>query len=171
MPDYTQAMVDTSHTVGVISGEPGGDEGVLETAPRGPEVLLFRHEGALFAIPVASVDAIIGWRAPVEVPAGASGLAGLVQHEGRVVAVAHGVGRHADPRGRVPSRIIVCPTRYGLVGLPATSTVGVTSLAVGVVVKGAPTVETDDGVAVVVEPDSVAAGLAGVFDARDVPVR
>ena len=134
-----------------------------DTEPRGPDVLVFTHDGALFAVPVARVDAIIGWRAPIEVPAAAPALAGLVQHEGRVVAVARNADGGSQQRGRVPTRIILCPTRLGVVGLPATSTVGVKSLALGAVVEGAVTVDTEDGPAVVVAPEALARVLAGVL--------
>lgn len=159
MADYTQAVVQPSPSPEAMTVEPLMEQSEGDAAPHGPEVLVFRHEGSLYAVPVARVDAIIGWRPPVEVPAGARALAGLVQHEGRVVAVTHGEAGRAQPSGRTPSRIIVCPTRYGLIGLPATSTVGVTGLVVGAVLEGASVVDTVDGPARLVDPDSLAATL------------
>jgi chemotaxis signal transduction protein len=159
MHDYTQAVVQPSLPVGAIVDDAGAPTSEVE--PRGPEVFVFHHDELLFALPVALVDAIIDWRAPVEVPASLPVLAGLVQHEGRVVTVARSPSGATAASARRPTRIVVCATQHGLIGLPATSTIGVTSLALGTSLDGESAVETIDGRARLVSPERVALLLIG----------
>jgi chemotaxis signal transduction protein len=157
MHDYTQRVAQPSLPVGAIVD----DAAAPDAEPRGPEVFVFHHDALLFALPVALVDAIIDWRAPVEVPASLPVLAGLVQHEGRVVAVARSPSGATAASARRPTRIVVCATQHGLIGLPATSTIGVTSLALGTTLDGETAVDTVDGRAQLVSPEGVALLLIG----------
>jgi len=84
------------------------------------ELLTFEFLGQKFGVEARTVDTVIAWRDPVPLPRGGQDVRGVIQDKGRIVAVlAHPAAGNAGSAHRNPSRIIVCTTSRGYVGLPA----------------------------------------------------
>lgn len=89
-----------------------------ESTEEGRPVLLFRHESLRYGVIAEEVSAVIPSTETSLVPGAGGALAGLVQHRGRIVALA------ADPLGRPAEassvqRILVCDLDGQHLGLPA----------------------------------------------------
>jgi chemotaxis signal transduction protein len=137
------------------------DTAAAETAERAlgeqRELLVFELDGVGFAVPARRVDAVVAFKPPSPVPDGSPALAGVIQNAGRIIAVLrHPLGA-AGGKGETPSRIIVCFTERGLIGLPATHTHGIAPIAL----DGRETVETPYGAAVLVDPEKAVRALIG----------
>jgi photosystem II stability/assembly factor-like uncharacterized protein len=79
----------------------------------------------------------------------------VVQDGGRIVVVLkHPAGIPLPPK-EAPSRIVVCDTRKGPVGLPAMETRAVTSVLVEGVPTGGDLLETTDGVATYLDVEEI----------------
>lgn len=129
------------------------DRGIEHAAARATaeqrELLVFELNGVGFAVTARRVDAVVAFKPPSPVPDGSPALAGVMQDAGRIIAVLHHpLGEQKQP-GETPSRIIVCLTERGLIGLPATHTHGIVPVAI----SGSETVETPYGAAVLVDPE------------------
>jgi chemotaxis signal transduction protein len=86
------------------------------------DLLMFEYAGDAYAVRASSVDGVVPWKAPSPVPGASPRVRGVIQDRGRIVTVlTHPAGR-AAALSVEPLRIIVCDTRAGLVGLPATAT-------------------------------------------------
>lgn len=141
---------------------PEADVAQVPVDPPPRDLLVFELGGALFGVEAARVDAVIPWREPVPLP-GAVDLAGVVQDRGRIVTVVR------DPRGRrspagtgdPPARIIVCATKRGHLGLPASSARAVGTVALRTFEAPGAEVETSEGVLVWVDPDALVLGILG----------
>ncbi len=106
--------------------EPEGELGTTELTPRRTvvrDLLLFEYGGYSFAVGAECVDSVVPWKTPAAVPGVDPRVRGVIQDRGRVVVVmAHPTGQ-ASPAVRAdPSRIIICTTPRGHVGLPAATT-------------------------------------------------
>ncbi len=137
------------------------DETGAETAARAlteqREVLVFELHGVGFAVPARRVDSVVSFKPPSPVPDGSPALAGVIQHAGRIIAVLkHPLGVPEEQR-EAPARVIVCLTERGLIGLPASQTRGIASIAL----DGRETVETPYGAAVLVDPEKTVRALVG----------
>ena len=119
MPDELEAF----------RGEPGHND-VRDVAPKFERaVLIFEFDNHTFAIDAAAIDAVVAWREPAPVPQGDAWLLGVLQERGRIVTVIkHPLGRTETCRF-TPSRVIVCSTERGLLGLPTTVTKTVDTVA------------------------------------------
>jgi chemotaxis signal transduction protein len=104
------------------------DDGALGASDQGPnrtvvrELLLFEYGGYCFAVPAVCVDSVVPWKSPAPVPGADPRVRGVIQDRGRIiVVVAHPTGQAGA--GEVDgSRIIICVSPRGHVGLPATTT-------------------------------------------------
>lgn len=100
----------------------------LDESPSKPRVyrdlLLFEYGRALFAVPASGVEGVIPFRRPVSVPGIDSRVQGVIQDRGRIIMVlAHPAGRvGVVESATTPTRIVICSTARGLVGLPALAT-------------------------------------------------
>jgi len=84
--------------------------------------LVFEHGGTLFGVDSVRVDAVIPWRAPMPVPGASPAVRGVVQDRGRIVTVLWDPEARPRAEESLPIRIVVCSTRRGLLGLPASAT-------------------------------------------------
>jgi chemotaxis signal transduction protein len=90
------------------------------------DLLLFDYDGDLYAVPATSVDSVVAWKAPAPVPGTDARVLGVVQDRGRIVIVmAHPTGEARPPGTGPPSRIVICETPRGHVGVPAKATTAV----------------------------------------------
>ena len=141
--------------LGAFRDTTADDEGPAATRGEPLELLTFRFQNNLLAVRANAVAQVIGWRKPFPVPGGAAQVAGVVQDGGRIVVVLQHPAGIALPPKEPPSRIVVCDTKKGPVGLPAMETRAVTS----VLVEGAPTggdlLETADGVATYLDVEEI----------------
>jgi chemotaxis signal transduction protein len=90
------------------------------------ELLLFEHAGERYALAASAVDAVVPWREPTRVPGAEQRVLGVIQDRGRVVVLlAHPTGQAASHVAG--KRIVICGTKRGYVGVPATTTNAVAS--------------------------------------------
>lgn len=96
---------------------------MVPTEPLDREALVFAHGEVLYAVDAVRVDAVIPWRDPMPLPGVDAAIQGVIQDRGRVVTVlGDPEGRRDPPPAARPARIVVCTTRRGLIGLPASAT-------------------------------------------------
>jgi hypothetical protein len=130
-------------------------------------LLVFGLEGALFGVDASDVDAVVSWTEPVPLPRGGTAVLGVVQDRGRIVSVLRhpsGAERSGDDE---PRRIVICRTRSGLLGLPASSTRAIAPVAIfGEVIPGG-VVDTGAGTLTYIVPDAIADRIAGPRHARE----
>ena len=94
------------------------------------DLLLFDYDGDLYAIPAASVDSVVAWKAPAPVAGTDTRVRGVVQDRGRIVVVmGHPTGEARSTGTDPPNRIVICDTPRGHLGVPATSTTAVESVS------------------------------------------
>lgn len=133
------------------------EEQVLERR----DLLLFELDGALYGVRARDVTNVIAWRPPAPVPQGGPHVLGLVQDAGRVVVVVtHPASLSTEPPAQ-PSRIVLCDTRQGLIGLPATTARSVEPVGLKTSPAHGELFDTPAGAAVYVEPTRVAETLVG----------
>jgi chemotaxis signal transduction protein len=131
------------------------DSAIAEREGRRVELLVFRQGDALLGIEARWVDSIIPFRAPALLPLAAATVAGVVQDRGRVVVVCK-----VQRPGPEPTRIIVCSTEHGLIGVPASATRAVGEvIAYPELTYGEP-IETSDGVMTVLDPATIARDMS-----------
>lgn len=132
------------------------------------QLLVFELEGARFGVEAGDVDAVIAWREPVSLPGASGPVRGVVQDRGRIVSVLHHPASATVTYQDDPRRIIICRTRSGLLGLPASSMRAVSNVEVlGELVPGEP-VETDAGNLIFVAPDAIAESIVATRRRREV---
>lgn len=125
------------------------------------EVLVFEYQGTVFAVAAARVAGVIAWRDPWPVPAGGDAIAGVVQDSGRIIVVArHPTGIRARQQQQ-PTRIVLCDTDRGNIGLPATATRAVETLELPSPPTAGQLLDIAGGVASFVDPDLVLARILG----------
>jgi len=101
------------------------DDEDMEHAARGERhmerVLIFEYEDTLFSVDLDSVDSIIEWQSPAPIPRSHPAIRGVIQDKHRIISVLqHPTGRAGtDEDG---TRITVCATPFGLVGIPTERT-------------------------------------------------
>jgi chemotaxis signal transduction protein len=87
------------------------------------DLLLFEYGGHSFAVLAERVDSVVPWKAPAAVPGADARVRGVIQDRGRIVVVmAHPTGQKEAAGEADASRIIICTTSRGHVGLPASLT-------------------------------------------------
>jgi len=123
------------------------------------ELLVFSYHEVLFAVDATAADTVIPWREPMPLPGVASEVLGVVQDRGRIVTVlAHPAGSPVTDRAPL-SRIIVCLTPRGHLGLPASGTKGVTTLEIPTSTAAGQILDTPLGAATYVRPQEIASRL------------
>lgn len=83
------------------------------------DLLIFELGIVTFALRAQQVEEVIAWRAPLPLPRADPRVMGIIQDRGRIIVIL------SDPTGGwvdAPSRIVVCRTHRGYVGLPAGKT-------------------------------------------------
>lgn len=123
------------------------------------ELLLFELDGAVFGVLARDVSNVITWRAPAPIPQAGPQVLGLVQDAGRIVVVARHPSSSASAAPTKPMRIVICETRHGLLGLPATTARTVENVALPRVPSHGELFESPAGAAVYVEPERLGASL------------
>jgi hypothetical protein len=101
----------------------GGDSGndLRQAVVR--DLLLFEYGGHSFAVLAERVDSVVPWKEPALVPGADARVRGVIQDRGRIVVVmAHPTGQQGSTGEVEASRIIICATPRGHVGLPASVT-------------------------------------------------
>jgi len=94
------------------------------------DLLVFSHGANRFAVHSRSVLTVVPYRAPSRVPISSPHLAGLVQDQGRLIALALHPTLRSDAGTATPARIVICETPRGFIGLPATQTHDVAAVRV-----------------------------------------
>ncbi|MBN1605482.1 MAG: chemotaxis protein CheW [Polyangiaceae bacterium] len=106
--------------------EPEAGPGVSEQQQRQTvvcDLLLFEYGGHSFAVLAECVDSVVPWKAPAVVPGADARVRGVIQDRGRIVVVmAHPTGQQGPGGEADASRIIICTTPRGHIGLPASVT-------------------------------------------------
>ena len=119
------------------------------------ELLTFRFQNNLLAVRASAVARVVGWQKPFPVPGGAPPVAGVVQDGGRIVVVLkHPAGIPLPPK-ESPTRVVVCDTKRGPVGLPAMETRAVTTVLVEAPPASGDLLETTDGVATYLDVEEI----------------
>jgi hypothetical protein len=88
------------------------------------DLLLFEYANALYAVPAVGVEGVVPFRQPVSVPGLDPRVRGVIQDRGRIIMVlAHPAGRVGVVESATgATRIVICATARGLIGLPALAT-------------------------------------------------
>lgn len=117
------------------------DDAPQETAV--VDLLIFELGSVTFALKAQQVEEVIAWRDPLPLPRADPRVMGIIQDRGRIVVIL------SDPTGgspAAPSRIVVCRTHRGYLGLPAGKTRCVAAVKIyGELVPKA-VVDTSEGV-------------------------
>jgi len=115
------------------------------------DLVVFSLGDRRFAIRAREVDSIIPWVEPSPLPRSAERVLGVVQDRGRLVVVFA-----QEPKDVHPSRLIVCTSSRGLVGLGATEThaVGPVRIHAASIEDDRP-VDSEAGVLTLVRPDDL----------------
>lgn len=124
-------------------------------------ILVFRFADASFAVEARAVEAVIVWRKPTPLPQSDPWLDGVLQERGRIVSVLAHPTAGAKPSAVEVSRVVVCPTSRGLVGLPATMTETVDSVMFSELPVHAVAVDTTVGIVTYVDPEQLIQRLLG----------
>jgi hypothetical protein len=88
------------------------------------DLLLFEFASALYAVPASRAVGVVPFRKPVPVPGVDPRVHGVIQDRGRIIMVlAHPAGRvGVVDSATTPTRVVICTTERGLIGLPALAT-------------------------------------------------
>jgi hypothetical protein len=87
------------------------------------DLLLFEYESDLYGITATCVVGVVPWKVPAVVPGVDMRVQGVIQDRGRIVVVmAHPAARAGARPSQEPTRIVVCATARGHIGLPAMTT-------------------------------------------------
>lgn len=128
------------------------------------ELLLFELDGALFAVRALAVTGVVSWREPSAIPQASPRIAGVIQDSGRIIVVLrHPTAQVADGKSSA-SRVVVCGTKYGFIGLPATTTQGVQSVGLRAAPGSGDVVDTPAGATTYLEPAALVATLVDEGD-------
>ena len=123
------------------------------------ELLLFELDGSVFGVLAREVSNVITWRAPAPIPQAGAQVLGLVQDAGRIVVVVRHPSGSSPDDPQKPTRIVICETRHGLLGLPATTARTVEDVALPRAPAHGELFESPAGAAVYVEPERLGASL------------
>lgn len=123
------------------------------------ELLLFELDGAVFGVLARDVSNVITWRAPAPIPQAGAHVLGLVQDAGRIVVVVRHPSASTAAAPTKPTRIVICETRHGLLGLPATTARTVENVSLPHAPAHGELFESPAGAAVYVEPERLGASL------------
>ena len=148
MPDELEAFRDDA-------ADADATRAVLEHR----ELLLFELDGVSFGVLARDVSNVITWRPPAPIPQAGPQVLGLVQDAGRIVVVVRHPSASSTAAPTKPTRLVICETRHGLVGLPATTARNVENLALARAPVHGELFESPGGAAVYVEPERLGAGL------------
>jgi chemotaxis signal transduction protein len=88
------------------------------------DLLVFEYARSLFAVPASGVEGVVPFRTPVTVPGLDARVQGVIQDRGRIIMVlSHPAGRSGVVDFATnATRIVICTTARGLIGLPALAT-------------------------------------------------
>jgi purine-binding chemotaxis protein CheW len=141
--------------------EAAAAEEVEEEWPEQRQLLLFQLGGVTFGVGADDVERVVPWAEPAPIPQGDARVRGVVQDRGRIITVLrHPTGRspHQDVE---PTRIVICMSRHGLVGLPAELTRDVVTVGLREGVVAGETTDSSVGVVTVIEPKSIVQSIVG----------
>lgn len=102
--------------------------GVPDEEPPRPQffrdLLLFEYGSALYAVPASRALGVVPFRKPVPVPGLDPRVHGVIQDRGRIIMVlAHPAGKTGVVDSATgTTRVVICATARGLIGLPALAT-------------------------------------------------
>jgi chemotaxis signal transduction protein len=115
-------MADEQDDLGAF-GQAEHEQDQEKTDKEQKHLMVFSFAEDMFGVQLKDVDSVIPWREPATVPQGNRSLAGVIQDHGRIIAVlSHPAGQDPGEGNAETSRIIVCNTQRGLIGLPASET-------------------------------------------------
>jgi chemotaxis signal transduction protein len=123
------------------------------------DLLVFEFAGAMYAVDAVHVDDVIPWRTPIPLPRSERHILGVVQDRGRIVVVlASPTASGEEGTGGTATRILVCSTRRGCVGLPASATRAVGPVEMTQVPSPRAVLDTSAGVLTYLDPTKYADG-------------
>jgi len=115
------------------------------------DVLVIEQGSVVLAILSSAVDSVIPWQTPEPLPLCAQDVLGVVQDRGRLVIVQ----RFAAGADR-PSRLIVCTTTGGLIGVAATATRLVGTIEIQGELQVDVPLQTSSGPLTIIDPERIA---------------
>jgi chemotaxis signal transduction protein len=137
-----------------------GTEEQEDTLPQ-RHLLVFSFGDSRFGLRLEDVDSVVPYREPAAVPQAAAALAGVIQDHGRIIAVFRHPRGDSSSADAHPTRIAVCQSPRGLLGVP----VGATEYIGAVGIRGEPApgevLDTDHGVLTYLEARRLADGVGG----------
>ena len=117
------------------------------------DAFLFRYGAQAYAMAAGDVEGVVPWRAPVPLPRADPRVRGVIQDRGRIVVLlAHPTGEPRSEEDAAVTRVVICPTAKGYVGLPASTTLRVGQVRFAREPHALATVDCEDGVVTFLEP-------------------
>lgn len=124
------------------------------------DVLVIEQGPVVLALLSSAVDSVIPWQTPEPLPLCAQDVLGVVQDRGRLVIVQ----RFAGAAER-PSRLIVCTTTGGLIGVAATATRLVGTIEIYGELQVDVPLQTSSGPLTIIDPERIARRMMQVAGA------
>jgi chemotaxis signal transduction protein len=142
---------DLSEFVDADAGQSGTRDELSLGVER--DVFLFQHGDRKYAVGATDVIGVIPWRTPVPLPRSDPRVRGVIQDRGRVVVLLyHPTGEPAADESAEVTRIIICTTKRGYVGLPASVTLNVGAVRFAQEPHAPATVDSDVGALTYLDP-------------------
>jgi chemotaxis signal transduction protein len=115
------------------------------------ELLVVEQGEILLGLAARQVDSVVPWLVPAGLPKASPWVQGIIQDRGRLVAV-----RKPEKTMGPAQRVVLCTTRKGLVGIPATGTRSVGVVRVRGALRYGQPVDTDTGALTILDLEAVA---------------
>ena len=142
---------DLSEFVDADAGRSGARDELSGGVER--DVFLFEHGTRKYAVSAADVIGVIPWRTPVPLPRSDPRVRGVIQDRGRIVVLMyHPTGEPAADESAEVTRIIICTTKRGYVGLPASVTLSVGPVRLAYEPHALTTLDSDAGALTYLDP-------------------
>ncbi len=136
-----------------LSAFGSADETERRDGPRGDEVgLLIVTQGPLsLGVEASRVESVVPWQAPSALPQTSAWVLGVIQDRGRLVAV-----RRPERDEKQITRIVLCTTSRGLIGIPATETRSIGVVRLQTTLRYGVPMDSDQGAITLLDPEELA---------------
>lgn len=134
------------------------------------ELLVFGFGGSMFGIDAPRVDVVAAFRTPTPLPRADARIDGVVQDRGRIVSVLrHPTGRAVDASTSA-TRLLICTTEHGHLGLPADSTHATGAVTLHAEPVSGAVVDSSEGALTYLDPAALARALVEPVQGQPEPM-
>ena len=115
------------------------------------ELLVITQGALLLAIEATHVESVVSFQTPAVLPQASPWVSGIIQDRGRLVAV-----RKTEHECPQVSRIVLCNTSRGLIGIPASETRSIGQVCLSGPVGFFTPIDSDVGALTILDPEELA---------------